>query len=128
MEKNDVEIIENDLKQQSGSQNDLEDEKNLEIEKAFIAKRAEELEISMTGKRVLNPFSLKVVAFIASVLAVFQLYTGGFGLFTGLRQRSIHLGLAMIICFMRYASNRNSKGNIQRKIPFMIIYFLFLLY
>ncbi|MCP5514378.1 MAG: TRAP transporter permease [Spirochaetales bacterium] len=118
MEKNDVEIIENDLKQQSGSQNDLEDEKNLEIEKAFIAKRAEELEISMTGKRVLNPFSLKVVAFIASVLAVFQLYTGGFGLFTGLRQRSIHLGLAMIICFMRYASNRNSKGNIQRKIPF----------
>lgn len=92
----------------------LDDEKDREL----MEKKAEELEISLTGKRILGDSYLRIVAVIAVIFSVFHLYTGGFGLFTGLRQRSIHLAFAMILCFLRFSSNRNRNGNIQRKIPF----------
>jgi len=119
MEKNKLNIIDNDLKHEAdetGEGGVLTDEM-LEKEKEFIAKKAEELEISLTGKRVLSDAAQKIVAVIAVTLSVFHLYTGGYGLFTGMRQRSIHLAFALVLCFMRYSSNRNRKGNIQRKIP-----------
>src|SRR5574342_404727 len=54
------------------------------------------------------------VSAIASVIAViftmFQLYTGVFGAFPDLIQRSIHIGFAMVLAFLLYAAaNRSPK-------------------
>ena len=86
--------------------------------KKEIEEKAEELEISLSGKRILGKKYQNVVAVIAVIFSLFHLYTGGFGLYTGLRQRSIHLCFALILCFMRFSTNRNRKGRIQRKIPY----------
>jgi TRAP transporter 4TM/12TM fusion protein len=54
------------------------------------------------------------VAMVASVIAVmftlFQLYTGVFGAFPDLIQRSVHIGFAMVLGFLLYAAtNRSPK-------------------
>jgi TRAP transporter 4TM/12TM fusion protein len=54
------------------------------------------------------------VAMVASVIAVmftlFQLYTGVFGAFPDLIQRSVHIGFAMVLAFLLYAAtNRSPK-------------------
>jgi len=47
-------------------------------------------------------FKNKVVAVVGIILSVFQLYTAIFGAFDSIIQRSIHLGLALIIIFLLY--------------------------
>jgi TRAP transporter 4TM/12TM fusion protein len=49
-------------------------------------------------------FSHKIGAVTAVVLAVFQIYTALFGVFDALIQRSVHLGLALILVFAFYPS------------------------
>jgi TRAP transporter 4TM/12TM fusion protein len=57
-----------------------------------------------------RPFSHKVGAVTAVVLAVFQIYTALFGVFDALIQRSVHLGLALILVFAFYPSIGAKKG------------------
>ncbi len=51
-----------------------------------------------------------VVAFIAVFLSLFQLYTGLFGSFDALMQRTIHLGLALLLVFLTHPSGKAKEG------------------
>ena len=51
-----------------------------------------------------------VVAFVAVSLALFQLYTGLFGSFDALMQRTIHLGLAFLLVFLMHPSGTAKEG------------------
>lgn len=51
-----------------------------------------------------------LVALIAVILSLFQLYTGLFGSFDALIQRSVHLGLAFLLVFLTHPSGKNREG------------------
>ncbi|PWA07796.1 C4-dicarboxylate ABC transporter permease [Pueribacillus theae] len=51
----------------------------------------------------------RLVLFIAIVLSLFQLYTGGFGLLTAMLQRSLHLTLVLILIFLLYPVHFSKK-------------------
>ena len=91
-------------------------EEDLTEEQKEIEKRAEKVDKVIGGARDLGPFGLKLISAIAICLGLYQLYTAGFGQFTALRQRSIHLMFALCIVYFKFASNRNRKGRIQTKI------------
>ncbi|MBN1833813.1 MAG: TRAP transporter permease, partial [Deltaproteobacteria bacterium] len=83
---------------------DVNDLINIVPEKVNVKDRDEATARSLKGP----------VAVIASVIAVlfalFQLYTGVFGSFPDLIQRSIHVGFAMVLAFLLYsATNRSPK-------------------
>jgi TRAP transporter 4TM/12TM fusion protein len=51
-----------------------------------------------------------IIAFIAVFLSVFQLYTGLYGTFDALMQRTIHLGLALLLVFLTKPFTKNKEG------------------
>ena len=62
-----------------------------------------------------------IVSIIAISMAVFQLYTGGFTLLLGMKQRAIHLAFAFALIFLIYPSSRKSFDENKVKIPFLDI-------
>lgn len=62
------------------------------------------------------------VTFIAVTMSLFHLYTGGFGVFTALIQRSVHLSFVMVLVFLT-VSARKGSGCEKNRVP---IYDLFL--
>ena len=50
-----------------------------------------------------------IVAFVAVALSLFQLYTGLFGSFDALMQRTIHLGLAFLLVFLTPPSGKTKE-------------------
>jgi TRAP transporter 4TM/12TM fusion protein len=50
-----------------------------------------------------------IVAFIAVLLSLFQLYTGLYGSLDALMQRTIHLGLAFLLVFLTHASGKTKE-------------------
>ncbi len=60
--------------------------------------------------RTLKGAMAKAASALAVVLALFQLYTGVFGAFPDLIQRSVHVGFAMLLAFFMYpATHRSPK-------------------
>jgi TRAP transporter 4TM/12TM fusion protein len=56
----------------------------------------------------------RAAAVVGVVLAVFQIYTALFGSLDALMQRSVHLGLALILVFLSYGTSRERrKGGIR---------------
>jgi len=49
---------------------------------------------------------------IAIAMAIFHLYTAGFGRFPSLQQRSIHLAFALSLIFLIYPARKNTKSKI----------------
>jgi len=83
---------------------DVNDLINIVPEKVEVKDREQAVARSLKGP----------MAIIASVIAImftlFQLYTGVFGAFPDLIQRSIHIGFAMVLAFCLYpATNRSPK-------------------
>ncbi|MEC9268477.1 MAG: TRAP transporter permease [Pseudomonadota bacterium] len=67
------------------------------------------------GRNPSNKATLKAMAIIAFLWALFQVwiaspipYEVGFGVFSSREARSIHLGLALILCFMAYPAFKRS--------------------
>ena len=62
------------------------------------------------------------VSALAVCMALFHLYTSGFGRLPGLQQRSIHLAFALILTFFIYpfTKKRNRKGFMVLNIIFSI--------
>ena len=87
---------------------DVNDLLNIEPEKVDIKDRDEATVRSLKGKTAI------VAGAIALLLALFQLYTAYAGAFPDLIQRSIHVGLAMVLGFMMYAAtDRSPKDRIS---------------
>ena len=87
---------------------DVNDLLNIEPEKVDIKDRDEATARSLKGKTAI------VAGAIALLLALFQLYTAYAGAFPDLIQRSIHVGLAMVLGFMMYAAtDRSPKDRIS---------------
>jgi TRAP transporter 4TM/12TM fusion protein len=84
-----------------------------------IEDRAREVERATSGKRDLSVVSLQIVAVIAAMYSVFQIYNVFAG-FTALRQRSIHLVFAMIICIIQFSANKN-KGLKEPWLPYIFM-------
>ncbi len=57
----------------------------------------------------------RIVAVIAILWALFQLYTAAFGVFPPTLQRAPHLGFALVLIFLLYPFRRNDRSN---RIPF----------
>lgn len=87
---------------------DVNDLLNIEPEKVDIKDRDEATARSLKGKTAI------VAGAIALLLALFQLYTAYAGAFPDLIQRSVHVGLAMVLGFMMYAAtDRSPKDRIS---------------
>ncbi|MCL2294076.1 MAG: TRAP transporter fused permease subunit [Spirochaetes bacterium] len=84
-----------------------------------IEERAREVERATSGKRDLSVISLQIVAVIAAFYSVFQIFNVFAG-FTALRQRSIHLAFAMIICIIKFSANKN-KGLKEPWLPYIFM-------
>lgn len=69
---------------------------------------------SETKLEITSPLWRKFIIFIAIVLVAFHLYTTIFGIYPALIQRSIHIGLALALCFAMAPANRSSE---RKSIP-----------
>ena len=96
-----------DQHQETGK-SDVNDLLHIEPEKVDIRDPDENVARSLKGKAAV------AAGAIAFLLALFQLYTAYVGAFPDLIQRSIHIGLAMILGFMMYsATDRSPKDRIS---------------
>ena len=87
---------------------DVNDLLHIEPEKVDIKDPDEKAARSLKGKAAV------VTGAIAVLLACFQLYTAYAGAFPDLIQRSVHIGLAMVLGFMMYsARDRSPKDRIS---------------
>ncbi len=86
-----------------------------------IEERAKELEKATSGHRAYGALGLRVIAAIAIVYGIFHLYTGAAGMYTALRQRSIHLVFALLICLIKFSANRNKDDKSEPWIPYILI-------
>ncbi|MEW6265844.1 MAG: TRAP transporter fused permease subunit [Thermodesulfobacteriota bacterium] len=81
---------------------DIKALENIEPEKVDIKDPDEAVARSLKG-----PAS-SIASAIAVLLAVFQVYTGVFGAFPDLIQRSLHVGFAMVLAFLLYPARAGS--------------------
>jgi TRAP transporter 4TM/12TM fusion protein len=87
---------------------DVNDLLHIEPEKVDIKDPDEKVARSLKGKAAM------AAGAIAVLLACFQLYTAYIGAFPDLIQRSVHIGLAMVLGFMMYsATDRSPKDRIS---------------
>ena len=90
-------------------------------EAAAMAQKAEEMDKALSGYRDNKAFFVKAISIVAIIFALFHFYTGGFGMFTAIRQRAIHLLFALWICFMKYSSNKNKGPKTEPWLPYLYL-------
>ncbi len=93
---------------------DVNDLLNIEPVKVDIKDRDEATARNLKGRAAI------VAGAIAILLAVFQLYTAYAGSFPDLIQRSIHVGLAMVLGFMMYAATDRSPKDRMSFLDFVL--------
>ncbi len=98
-----------------------EEAEAIKNEMKVIQERSDKLEKTISGYRDHDKTGLMIISIVAILFGLFHLYTACFGMFTALRQRSIHLAFALTICFLKFAANRNSSAV---KEPFGPYFFL----
>ena len=86
-----------------------------------IEARAKELEKATSGHREHGPLGLKIIATIAIIYGLFHMYTGFAGMYTALRQRSIHLSFALLICLIKFSANRNKDDKSEPIAPYIFL-------
>ncbi len=73
----------------------------------------------------------QIIKYTAISMSIFQLYTAYFGVFPAFIHRSVHLGFALILCFLLYPSGKNVEEKRQISvldILLCLISFLAMLY
>ncbi|NLT22911.1 MAG: hypothetical protein GXX82_07675 [Syntrophorhabdus sp.] len=72
-----------------------------------------------------KPVIRKFASIVGVVLSVFQIYTALFGSFDALMQRSIHLGLGLLLVFLVYEVKGTERGKKSwfDAIPFIAVFF-----
>jgi len=93
---------------------DVNDLLHIEPEKVDIKDPDEKAARSLKGKAAV------VAGAIAVLLACFQLYTAYAGAFPDLIQRSVHIGLAMVLGFMMYSA-RDRSPNDRLSVPDLLL-------
>ncbi len=93
----------------------------VEQEMEVIQKTSDKLEKQITGYRTLDKKWLLTISVIAIMFGLFHLYTAMFGMYTAMRQRSVHLCFALLICFLKFSANRNSGSNKEPWGPYFFI-------
>ena len=86
-----------------------------------IEARAKELEKATSGHREHGALGLKLIATIAIIYGLFHMYTGFAGMYTALRQRSIHLSFALLICLIKFSANRNKDDKSEPIAPYVFL-------
>src|SRR5215213_296705 len=66
-----------------------------------------ELEAEYNFRRLVGPLA-RLVSVIAVALALFHLYTAGFGVLDNFRQRAVHIGGILILIFLLYPFGKRS--------------------
>ena len=89
------------------------------MSKSFIDKVENKIKEDLSPTKNLTGFHLKIVAFIAIIWSLFQLwYASPFpfifniGMFKGLPARAIHLGFALTLAFLIFPSSKGKKISI----------------
>ncbi|MCP5515044.1 MAG: TRAP transporter fused permease subunit [Spirochaetales bacterium] len=85
-----------------------------------IEARAKELERKTSGHRDFDVLAAKVLVAIAALYGVFHLYTV-FVPYTALKQRSIHLAFAIVICLMKFSANKNQGSAKEPYLPYAFL-------
>lgn len=80
-------------------------------------RKFEEQFSSESSIRILTGTEGLIISIIAISMTVFQFYTGGFGAFVGLMQRSIHLAFTTLLIFLLYPSTTKNFEKDRIKIP-----------
>jgi len=65
--------------------------------------------------------SQQMGAVVGVAMAVFHIYTALFGTFDALMQRSVHLGLGLILVFLVYTTGKTAKGRAIGKLDVISI-------
>lgn len=87
--------------------NETPDKISVAEEMKFIQEKSDKLEKTITGYRTLGKYGVLAISIFAALFGLFHLYTSCFGMFTAMRQRSVHLCFALIICLLKFSANRN---------------------
>lgn len=88
---------------------------NIVPEKVEVKDREQAVARSLKG-----PVSV-IASAIAVVFTLFQLYTGVFGAFPDLIQRSIHIGFAMVLAFFLYSATKRSPKERFSVVDFILM-------
>lgn len=89
---------------------------DIEEEGRKIKEKALELERNKSGIRGLTGKTAIALAIVAALFGLFHLYTGSFGMFSAIRQRSIHLGFALVIVFLKFSSAFSKSKKMQNTV------------
>src|SRR6056297_1329277 len=68
----------------------------------------------MEKKRELTGYALKISAFVAIMMSLYQLYSSGVKMLPQMQHKAIHLALALALTFMLYPASKKQKN----KVPF----------
>ncbi|MEW6664557.1 MAG: TRAP transporter permease [Thermodesulfobacteriota bacterium] len=68
-----------------------------------------------------RPVYQRIGGLVAVALAVFHIYTALFGSLDALMQRSIHLGMGLILAFLVHPTRRSAKGKGAGRLNFFLI-------
>ncbi|KJS81783.1 MAG: hypothetical protein JM58_16260 [Peptococcaceae bacterium BICA1-8] len=66
------------------------------------------MEETETNKRQLKGIAKRIVGIIAVMMALFHLYTAGFGVMVAVSQRGIHLSFILVLIFLLYPATKNA--------------------
>lgn len=69
----------------------------------------EQLNNDFSSRRSIAGKVAIVVTIVAITMSIFHLYTSAFGVLLSLKQRSIHVGFALVLCWFLYAVKRSKK-------------------
>jgi TRAP transporter 4TM/12TM fusion protein len=82
-----------------------------ETKKKKLKKKLDE---QMDKKRELTGYALKICAFVAIIMSLYQLYSSGIKMLPQMQHKAIHLALALALTFMLYPASKKQKN----KMPF----------
>ncbi|MDX9800859.1 MAG: TRAP transporter fused permease subunit [Spirochaetia bacterium] len=85
-----------------------------------IEARAKNLERETSGHRDFDVLASKILVTVAALYGLFHLYTV-FVPYTALKQRSIHLAFAIVICLMKFAANKNQGAAKEPYLPYAFL-------
>ena len=91
---------------------------------AATAPQANQDEFSGRMRRMGNSIWGKLIRYSAVVLALFHLYTAGFGSLSIVKQRSMHLGLVLFLIFLCFPTSKKRSSRLKMSVDSAILAFV----
>lgn len=73
-------------------------------------------------KHILKGISAWIISVVAITMALFHLYTAGFGVMVATSQRGIHLTFLLILCFLLYPATKDAPKDKISKVDIILVF------